>query len=110
MFKANILSTYAKLRKGGDSATLSYNTIEGAYLCNPEVFKSSYAMRGERPIIAKGLDIYYKYLAPITEGYYDTSGTLQKGSSGNYLYACQGDRMLSRQLFITNRLNYMDSK
>ena len=110
MFGANIRSTYASLRSGGDGALLSYNTIEGAYTCNPNVFKNSIAMRGKRPIIAIGLDEYYKYLAPITQGYYDTAGTIQSGSSGNYLYACQGDRILSRELFITNRLNYMDAK
>ena len=110
MYASLIRSTYAALRSGGDGAKLSYNTIEGAYTCNPGVFKNSTAMKGKRPIIAIGLDEYYKYLAPITQGYYDTAGTIQSGSSGNYLYACQGDRKLSRELFITNRLNYMDSK
>jgi len=30
--------------------------------------------------------------------------------TANYLYACQGDRILSRELLIENRLLYMDSK
>ena len=30
--------------------------------------------------------------------------------TANYLYACQGDRILSRELLINNRLLYMDSK
>lgn len=31
-------------------------------------------------------------------------------TTANYLYACQGDRILSRELLIENRLLYMDSK
>ena len=103
---ADIRSGYALLRQN----KLTYQTIEGAYTCNPDVFASSYAMKGKRPIIAIGLDEYVKYIAPIKTGYYDTTGAIQTGESGDYLYACQGDRKLSRELFLINRLNYMDSK
>ena len=106
MFSGYIKAGYASLRQN----KLTYQRIEGAYICDPEVFSTSYAMRGIRPTIAIGLDEYVKYIAPITTGYYDTSGTIQTGSLGDYLYACQGDRKLSRELFIINRLNYMDSK
>ena len=45
------------------NGSLTYQNIVGAYECNPDVFQS-YAMRGVRPIIAIGLDEYYKFLAP----------------------------------------------
>ena len=106
MFMTDIRTAYATLRQN----KLTYQTIEGAYTCDPNVFTESYAMRGKRPIIAIGLDEYVKYIAPIKTGYYDTSGDIQTGESGDYLYACQGDRKLSRELFLINRLNYMDSK
>jgi len=64
-------------------------------------------MRGIRPIIAIGLDEYYKYVLPVTEPWKTQDGNY---STANYLYACQGDRILSRELLINNRLLYMDSK
>ena len=106
MFMTDIRTIYATLRQN----KLTYQTIEGAYTCNPNVFTDSYAMKGKRPIVAIGLDEYVKYIEPIRTGYYDTSGDIQTGESGDYLYACQGDRKLSRELFLINRLNYMDSK
>lgn len=107
MFKENIKTTYRSLRGGGEDGILSYKNIEGAYICDPEVFKSSYAMRGRRPIIAMGLDEYYKYVLPISEPWRNQEGNM---TTANYLYACQGDRKLSRELLINNRLLYMDSK
>lgn len=103
LFQSEIISTYKGLRQ----TKVTYNTIEGAYTCNPNVFTSSYAMRGVRPIVAIGLDEYYKYVLPVTEKW-----KMQNGDYGtaNYLYACQGDRILSRELLINNRLLYMDSK
>lgn len=86
---------------------LTYESIDGAYLCNPNVF-NSYAMRGIRPTIAIGLDEYYKYIAPSKTGYYDTTGTLRMDDN-TYAYAINGDRMLSRELLLRNRLNYLDS-
>jgi len=66
------------------NGSLTYQNISGAYSCDPTVF-GSYAMKGVRPIIAIGLDEYYKYLAPalkesdynngkIYAGYFDTDG------------------------------------
>ena len=71
-FENEIKLTYRNLRS---SSKLTYENIEGAYLCDPTVF-DSYAMRGLRPLIAIGLDEYYKYVAPSKTGYYDTSGDL----------------------------------
>ena len=107
LFKSSIVATYRRLRSGSENATLSYKNIEGAYLCDPNVFKTSYAMRGRRPLIAMGLDIYYKYVLPITEAWRNQEGKMVRA---DYLYACQGDRKLSRELLINNRLLYMDSK
>lgn len=103
LFKEEIKSTYQSLRNG----KVNYKDIEGAYTCDPTVFTSSYAMRGIRPIIAIGLDEYYKYVLPVTEPWRTQDGDY---ATANYLYACQGDRILSRELLINNRLLYMDSK
>ena len=119
-FRKQIEEKYRQLRK---SSRLTEKTIEGAYLCDPEVFASSYAMRGVRPVIALGLDEWYKYIAPGKSssnwyngtdrrfGYYvqsvDNGNT--KTTDASYVYTCQGDRKLSRELFIRNRLNFLDS-
>ena len=103
-FKDEIANKYRNLRS---DSKLTYETIDGAYLCNAAVF-DSYAMRGIRPIIAIGLDEYYKYVAPSKTGYYNTSGALVYDNN-SYAYAVNGDRMLSRELLLRNRLNYMDS-
>ena len=103
-FEDNIKSKYASLRS---DSKITYENVNGAYLCDPSVF-DSYAMRGLRPIIAIGLDEYYKYVAPSKTGYYNTSGEL-KYDNNSYAYAVNGDRILSRELLLRNRLNYMDS-
>ncbi len=102
-FQTKIINTYKDLR----SSRLTETNIEGAYLCDPEVF-DSYAMRGVRPIVAIGLDEYVKYLKPSVEGFLNTDGNLEPDSYG-YVYAINGDRKLSRELLIRNRLNYLDS-
>ena len=107
LFKEEIISTYRQLRGGGEDAILSYKNIEGAYTCDPTVFKSSLAMRGRRPIVAMGLDEYYKYVLPVSQAWRNQEGNM---ITANYLYACQGDRKLSRELLLNNRLLYMDSK
>ena len=120
VFQTDIESTYRSLRK---SQILNEEKIEGAYLCDPVVF-NSYAMQGKRPIIALGLDEWYKYIAPGIPwanwtkgtnrryGYYVQSyqGGREKTTDDQYVYTCQGDRKLSRELFIRNRLNYLDSQ
>ena len=101
------------------NGSLTYENIAGAYECDPVVF-NSYAMKGVRPIVAVGLDEYYKYLAPALQetdynagklyaGYYDTSGTHKYQATPTYVYACQGDKKLTTELLLRNRLNYIDS-
>ena len=119
-FRTQIEAKYRALRK---SSRLTETTIEGAYLCDPGVFSNSYAMRGVRPVIALGLDEWYKYIAPGKSnsnwyngtdrryGFYVQSyeNGQAKTTDASYVYTCQGDRKLSRELFIRNRLNYLDS-
>lgn len=115
VFKNQVLSTYRQLRNGALAG--HGEPIEAAYLARPlnyngidsvDVTKvSSYAMMGKRPIIAIGLDEYYKYVLPTKEAWKTQDGQY---ATANYLYACQGDRILSRSLLVTNRLLYMDSK
>ena len=112
VFKEEIKNKYRVLRGVDDDTivhgSLQYENIAGAYECNPTVF-DSYAMRGIRPIIAIGLDEYYKYFATTTSGYFDTSGTKIVESEPQYAYACQGDKKLTTELLLRNRLNYIDS-
>ena len=96
----------------------SVDNIESWYLTNPDVCKSL-AMRGKRPLIAINLDEYYKYITITNSSSYqngvtghiqsDTSGSWTYDANGTYFYALQGDRSLSRQQFLTNRLEYIDS-
>lgn len=102
-FEDTIINTYRTYR----STKLTETNIEGAYMCDPTVF-DSYAMRGVRPVIAIGLDEYVKYLKPSVDGYLNTKGETVPDSYG-YVYAINGDRKLSRELLIHNRLNYLDS-
>lgn len=107
-FYNDIIQKYRALRVND----LNYNTIVGAYECDPSVF-DSYAMRGLRPILAIGLDEYYKYIGPTTKGYYTTTendDSLKFLSKYTYAYACQGDKKLTTELLIKNRLNYLDSR
>ena len=128
LFYDDIVQKYRVLRgisnpSAKDAAingSLTYENIAGAYECNADVF-NSYAMRGVRPIVAMGLDEYYKYLAPaltasdyaagkLYAGYYDTSGNHKYQQGGpTYVYACQGDKKLTTELLLRNRLNYIDS-
>lgn len=103
VFEDTIINTYKTYR----SSKLTEENIEGAYLCDPNVF-DSYAMRGVRPVIAIGLDEYVKYLKPSVSKYLNTDGEWVPDSYG-YVYAINGDRKLSRELLIRNRLNYLDS-
>ena len=103
-FYNEIKAKYTQMRSAG---TISYNKIEGYYACDPDITKS-YAMQGQRPLVAINVDEWYKYIGPVKTGYINTSG--ENGyDSGSFYYACQGDRKLSRELLIRNRLNYIDS-
>ena len=96
----------------------SIDRIEGWYKFDPNV-TGCIAMRGERPLIATNLDEYYKYITITnSKGYKDgttghissdTTGTYTYDANGTYFYALQGDRSLSRQQFLTNRIEYIDS-
>ena len=89
--------------------------IEKWYETDP-VTCNSIAMRGARPMIATNLDAWYKYLT-ITNpkglstgetGYMNDNGTYTT-TGDTYFYALQGDRSLSRQQFLSNRIEYIDS-
>lgn len=97
----------------------SIDRIEGWYQTRPDV-TGSIAMRGERPLIATNLDEYYKYITITNPKGVDmdgitghiasnTTGTYTYDANGTYFYALQGDRSLSRQQFLTNRIEYIDS-
>jgi hypothetical protein len=86
VYKYRVLRNVSNPPPGEENinGSLTYQNIAGAYECDPKVF-DSYAMKGIRPIIAIGLDEYYKYLAPalsakdfdegkLYAGYYDTTG------------------------------------
>lgn len=118
IFYDRVVDMYRNLR-GGEVTTqnrqggkLNYTNIIGAYECDPNVY-NSYAMRGVRPIIAIGLDEYYKYFATTTTsgiGYFDTEGNHQYENTPTYAYCCQGDKKLTTELLLRNRLNYLDSQ
>lgn len=99
--------------------------VEAWYNADPNECKSI-AMRGERPLVVKNLDEYYKYITITNNlGLHETdktSGILNStgyqfgeqglydfDDAGTYFYALQGDRSLSRQQFLTNRFEYIDS-
>lgn len=115
-FRSQIIQKYRQLRN--KESTYGYlkhaplesvDRIEKWYLADPETC-GSIAMRGERPLIAFNLDEYYKYISITNSkvGYQDRAGGTGY-DNGTYFYALQGDRSLSRQQFLTNRFNYIDS-
>ena len=128
-FKSSaIISKYKHLRgvTVGDWPALkqppiqTVDRIEGWYNTDPDVC-GQIVMRGKRPIVAKNLDEYYKYIT-ITNGSNQDAlnngliGHLDSNTSGDqvvddgqYFYMLQGDRQLSRRQFLTNRLEYIDS-
>ena len=56
-------------------------------------------------------DAYYKYERPYEEGYYDgKEGKQIARGTISYLYAAQGRRSNHRAWWLSNRLNYLDSK
>ena len=110
---------------------ISVTNIEGWYKAEPTYSSGnttilrSLSMRGERPLMAINLDEQYKYIAitndswgnraedgTVETGYVGSNPSvpnLQTDTSDTYFYALQGARDLSRQQFLTNRLNYIDS-
>jgi hypothetical protein len=73
--------------------------------------------RGVRPLIAKNLDMWWKYITITNEkgistgitGWLDRNGKYDVDGNGTYFYALQGDRSQSRQQFLTSRIEYIDS-
>ena len=98
-----IRTKYADLR----SKNLNFNQLNGYYDYDPLVSKS-YAMQGIRPYVAYNADEYFKYIAPARTGYITTKGTVDY--TDTYYYCAQGTRELQRELFLTNRFYYLDSK
>lgn len=110
---------------------ISVANIEGWYKAEPTYSSGnttilrSLSMRGERPLMAINLDEQYKYIAitndswgnraedgTVETGYVGSNPSvpnLQTDTSDTYFYALQGARDLSRQQFLINRLNYIDS-
>lgn len=93
----------------------SIDYIEKWYETDPSV-SGSIAMRGARPMIATNLDAWYKYLTITNSKGLSTGETGYMNDMGNYtttgdtyFYALQGDRSLSRQQFLSNRIEYIDS-
>ena len=99
----------------------SVDYIEGWYNTDPEVC-NAIVMRGKRPIVAKNLDEYYKYITitngsnqlALTNGLIghlasNDSGDQTVDADGQYFYMLQGDRSLSRRQFLANRIEYIDS-
>lgn len=129
-FKGPNTDTVGKLN---NAPFTSVDKIEQYYSCNPNLYKS-YSMQGERPLLAMNLDEQYKYITitdtdknnlshkvvgddfiaipPITAGFVGSNIGLpiwESDSSNTYFYALQGNRSMSRQQFLTNRINYIDS-
>lgn len=89
---------------------VNVETIQSWYTCDPKYIKS-YSVKGIRPLLALNLDEQYKYIS-ITNGkvgYPYQNGEITQDTSNTYFYALQGDRKLSNNQFLTNRLNYIDS-
>lgn len=91
------------------------DTIEGWYSFDP-IITNNIAAKGDRPLIATNLDMYFKYITITNKqaiaqnvGYLDGQGSQTIDTNGTYFYALQGDRSQSRRQFITNRLEYIDS-
>lgn len=105
---------------GGNLANpplVTVNAIEQQYLTNYNVTKNI-ADLGTRPLVAVNLDEYYKYItitngASVSNGLTGHLGLDENGvyerDDGGFFYALQGNRSLSRQQFLTNRLDYIDS-
>ena len=109
----NQASTFAKL----DNPPLqSVDYLEKWYTFDPDITKNI-ANRGKRPLIATNLDMYWKYITitnkqAINQGVAYIAGVDGEyviDNDGTYFYALQGDRSQSRQQFLTNRIEYIDS-
>lgn len=99
-FSSEIAKAYSEYRNG----RFSLSTLLSAYNTD-QADKWNETMMTE--------DAVYKYKRPWQDGYKDGSGEEVKDIqpyTNNYLYAAQGRRSLHRQWWLSNRLNYLDSK
>lgn len=72
---------------------------------------------GVKPLIATNLDMWWKYITITNNkgissgitGWLNRNGKYEVDTNGTYFYALQGDRSQSRQQFLTNRIEYIDS-
>ena len=109
----NQASTFDKLN---NPPLQSVDYLEKWYTFDPDTTKNI-ANRGERPLIATNLDMYWKYITitnkqAINQGVAYIAGVDGEyviDNDGTYFYALQGDRSQSRQQFLTNRIEYIDS-
>ena len=119
--RGNDTPKFAKLLNadGTSKAPLqSVDYIEKWYTFNTEV-NGNMACEGERPLLATNLDMYFKYITICNPkakeegvahlGGEGSGGAFAEPDTGTYFYALQGDRSQSRQQFVGNRLEYIDS-
>ena len=120
-----ILQKYKHLRGVTDKVT--WDALKQPTLKNIEDIEKWYnfdenvngmiACRGKRPLIAKNLDMWWKYITITNDkgiasgitGWLNRNGTYEVDNGGTYFYALQGDRSQSRQQFLTSRIEYIDS-
>ena len=127
VFSSSIKSRYIDLRKNAlniDGMDGYYNShpilgrgdidtwknievdAEGMASLKPKI--NSFAKIGKKPVMLYNVDQYYKYIAPATTGYINTSGGTSTTST--FFYCLQGSRELMRYLYLRNRLNFLDSQ
>ena len=120
-----ILQKYKHLRGVTDKVT--WDALKQPTLKNIEDIEKWYnfdenvngmiACRGKRPLIAKNLDMWWKYITITNDkgiasgitGWLNRDGVYEVDDGGTYFYALQGDRSQSRQQFLTSRIEYIDS-
>lgn len=88
-----------------------YTTLRNKMTLNKllECYNTNQADAWNEALISS--DAIYKYRRPYNEGYYDGKEKVQIDPGGkSYLYAAQGKRSNHRNWWLSNRLNYFDSK
>ena len=126
LFFGDIINKYKQLRgesinAGAGMGTLKYipldniNKINNWYLADSDTVSkatktANYSMKGKRPLLALNMDERYKYISITNDkiGWLDRNGNISQAGD-TYFYALQGNRSLSRQQFLTNRFNYINS-
>lgn len=94
----DLVNQYGRLEKGSLNAAdmLVYYNDKQANVANEAFYNG---------------DARYKYIDPARDGYDDLlNGEHIDPGVGPYLYAAQGDRSLTRELFLSNRMRYLQGK